>query len=101
MTYKISVIEGNAYKNCKKLTSVTIGANVEKIGSGAFNGCTNLKKITIKGNNLKTVGSGSFKKIKKGAKITIICKDKKTYDKLVKKIKKAGAKNAVFKFKKG
>ena len=100
-TCKIKAIVGNAYRNCKKLTTVTIGANIEKIGAGAFNGCSSLRKITIKGNNLKTIGSGSFKKIKKGAKIIIICKDKKTYDRLVKKIKKAGAKNAIFKFKRG
>ena len=100
-TYKIVKIAGNAYKNCKKLTSVSLGENIEEIGSGAFSGCTKLKKIAIHGNNLKKVGSGSFKNIKKGAKITIICKNKKVYNRLVKKIKKAGAKKAVFKFKKG
>lgn len=100
-TYKITEIEKNAYKNCKKLTSISIGKNIEKIGSGAFRGCVNLKKITIRGNNLNSVGSGSFKNINKNAKIIIICKDKKTFNKLVKKIKKAGAKKATFVFKKG
>ncbi|WP_026494881.1 InlB B-repeat-containing protein [Butyrivibrio sp. WCD3002] len=100
-SYKVVEIEKNAYKNCKKLTSANIGSNIEKIGANAFAGCKNLKKITIVGNNLKVVGKGSFKGIKKAAKITIICKDKKTFDSLVKKLKKAGAGKAKFKFKKG
>ncbi|WP_026497926.1 InlB B-repeat-containing protein [Butyrivibrio sp. WCD2001] len=100
-TYKVTEIKSSAYKNCKKLKSVTIGSNIVKIGSNAFNGCKNLKNITIKANNLKSVGGGSFKGIKNGAKITVICKDKKTYNKIVKKLKKAGAKKAKFKFKKG
>ncbi|SEL55021.1 Listeria/Bacterioides repeat-containing protein [Butyrivibrio sp. ob235] len=100
-SYKVTVVQSKAYKNCKKLKSLTLGSNIEKIGSGAFSGCKNLGKITIKANNLKTVGGGSFKGIKNGAKITVVCKDKKTYDKVVKKLKKAGAKTAKFKFKKG
>ena len=99
--FDITEIESGAYKNCKKLTSLSIGSNVRKIGGKAFYGCSSLKKITIKGNNLASVGSGSFKNIKKGVKITIICKDKSTYNKLVRMIKKAGAKKANFKYKKG
>ncbi|WP_026528772.1 InlB B-repeat-containing protein [Butyrivibrio sp. VCD2006] len=101
VSYNVTEIAKNAYKNCKKLSSLTIGANVESIGAKAFSGCKNLKKVTINGNNLKSVGKGSFKGIKSGAKIIIICKDKKTYNKLVKKLKKAGAQKANFKFKKG
>ncbi|MCR5656633.1 MAG: InlB B-repeat-containing protein [Butyrivibrio sp.] len=101
ITYNITEIKDNAYRNRKKLKSFTVGANIERIGSNAFNGCKSLKKITIKANNLKTVSKGSFKGIKKGAKITIICKDKKTFNKVTKMLKKAGAKKAKFKFKKG
>ncbi|WP_026669100.1 leucine-rich repeat protein [Butyrivibrio sp. AE3006] len=100
-TYKVTKIESSAYKKNKKLTKVSIGSNVEKIGKNAFNGCKNLGKITINGKNLKSVGSGSFKGIKKGAKITIVCKNKKTYNRIVRKLKSAGAKEAVFKYKKG
>ena len=38
---------------------------------------------------------------KREVKTVYICKDKKTYNSLVKKIKKAGARNVKFKFKKG
>lgn len=101
ISYNITEIKDNAYKNRKKLKSFSVGANIEKIGSNAFSGCKSLKKITIKANNLKTVGRGSFKGIKNGAKITVICKDKKTFNKVTKMLKKAGAKKAKFKFKKG
>ena len=50
---------------------------------------------------MKSIGAGSFKGINKKAKITIVCKNKKIYNKTVKKLKKAGAKKAKFKFKKG
>ncbi|WP_026494907.1 leucine-rich repeat protein [Butyrivibrio sp. WCD3002] len=81
--------------------SVLISAPIQKICAGAFTDCENLKKITINANDLKSVGAKSFKGISSKATITIICKDKKTYDNAVKMIKKAGAKNAKFKFKKG
>ena len=99
--FKVTSIGKDAYKGFNKLGTVTIGENIRSIGTGAFKNCSSIKKITIKGNNLVTVGSGSFKGFKDGVKITIICKDKTTYDNLVKKIKKAGAKKAVFKFRKG
>ncbi|WP_022762514.1 InlB B-repeat-containing protein [Butyrivibrio sp. AD3002] len=99
--YTVTEIRSNAFRNRTKLKSLVVGRNIQKIGSGAFSGCKNLGKITIRGNNLKSIGSGSFRGIKKGARITVVCKDKKTYNKLVKKLKKAGAKKAKFKFKKG
>jgi hypothetical protein len=99
--FRVTKIQDNAYKNCKSLKNLTIGANVKRIGTGAFRNCKNLSKITIKAGSLQTIGSNSFKGIKKKATITIVCKDKKTYNKWVKKIKKAGAKKAKFKFKKG
>ncbi|WP_026528364.1 InlB B-repeat-containing protein [Butyrivibrio sp. VCD2006] len=99
--YKVTEIDRYAYKNCKKLKSARIGANIEKIGNGAFSGCKKLSKIVVDAKNLKSIGKGSFKGINNKAKITIICKDKKDYKKFVKLFKKAGAKKAKFKFKKG
>ena len=100
-TYKVTAIDASAYKGNKKLTKVVIGANVESIGSKAFRDCKKLKNITIYGNNLKSIAADSFEGIKKGANITIICKNKKTFNKLVKMLKKSGAKSAYFKYKKG
>ena len=100
-SFTVTEIQKNAYKKYKNLKTVKIGAGITKIGTGAFSGCENLKKIIINGNDLKSVGSKSFKGISSKAKITIICKDKKTYDKVVKMMKRAGAKKATYKFKKG
>lgn len=60
-SYKVTSIAANAFKNCKKLSSVTVGANVNKIGSKAFYNCKALKKITVKSSVIKSVGSKALK----------------------------------------
>ena len=76
-TYKVTSIEDNAFKNNKKMTSVTIGKNVTTIGKAAFSGCTKLKKVTL-GANVVTIGDSAFKGCTKlanmtlGAKVTTI-----------------------------
>lgn len=95
----ITKIGNAAFKNCKKLKTVTIGKNVtqigneafrgtsvakitipskvKKIGKKAFYGCKKLKTVTIKSSRLKSVGNSAFKSIAK--KSTIKCpKAKKT-----------------------
>ncbi|MCR4692188.1 MAG: leucine-rich repeat domain-containing protein [Lachnospiraceae bacterium] len=99
VTYKVTTIKAGALKGNKKLTKVTIGRNVKTIEKNAFSGCTKLGKITIYGDNLKSVKANAFKGIKANAKFTIWCMEKKKYDKVVKMIKKRGAKKAKFKFK--
>lgn len=99
VVYKITEIKSGVYKNNKKITKVTFGSNIEKIGANAFNGCSKLGKITIYANNLKSVGKNAFKGVKKNATVTVYAKDKKTYNKAVKMLKKAGLKKAKFKFK--
>ena len=42
---KVTGIGGKAFKNCKELTSVTLGAHVRKIERAAFNGCVNLREV--------------------------------------------------------
>ncbi|MDD7403868.1 MAG: cellulase family glycosylhydrolase [bacterium] len=91
-TYKVTKINTNAYKNCKKLKSVTIGANVTSIGKNAFYGCKNLKKITIKSKKLKSVKSGAFKGINKKCKIYV---PKAKYKKYKKLLKSKGQKKSV------
>lgn len=60
-SYKVTSIAANAFKNCKKLSSITIGANVNKIGSKAFYNCKALKKVTVKSSVIKSVGGKAFK----------------------------------------
>lgn len=106
-TYKVTSIGKNAFKSCKKLTSVTIGKNVTVIGDGAFESCAALTKITIPANvttigkkafykdsklkniiikskKLKKVGSGAFKGINKKAKMKVPSSKLTPYKKLLK-----------------
>ena len=78
--YKVTEIKAGAFKNMKKLTAVTIGANVKTIGKQAFYKCKKLKTITIKSTLLtkKSVKSAAFKGI--SAKATIKCPKKKLKD---------------------
>ena len=90
--YKVTAISAKAVKNRKKLTGVTVGKNVVKIGNKAFAGCSKLKKITIRSARLKKVGSGALKGIHKKAVIKVPKKKRKSYKKL---FKNKGQKNTV------
>ena len=70
VTYKVTAIAEGAFKNNKKLTSVTINKNVTTIGADAFSGCTKLKSIVIP-KNITTIGKNAFGGCKKLTKITI------------------------------
>lgn len=69
-TYKVTAISKNAFAGCKKLTSVTVGANVTQIGAKAFYQCTALKKAVI-GKNVKSIGKKAFGGCKKLKSITV------------------------------
>ena len=84
-SYKVTAIGANVWKNDKTLQSVVIGTNVKKIGSKAFYGAKNLKKVTIKTKNLTSVGSGAFKGVSKKITIKVPAGKKKAYQKLMKK----------------
>ena len=81
-----------AFKNCKKLTTLTVSKNVKKIAKNAFLNCKKLKKVIIKGKALKTIQSGAFKKTKSGIQIQAKGFSKKQKKKLLNKFKKAGMK---------
>ncbi|MDR1725702.1 MAG: leucine-rich repeat protein [Bacteroidales bacterium] len=55
----VKMINGNAFIDCTKLTSVVIGDSVTEIGLAAFQGCNGLTAITIP-NSVVTVGSMAF-----------------------------------------
>ncbi|MCC8044697.1 MAG: leucine-rich repeat domain-containing protein [Clostridiales bacterium] len=59
VTYKVTSIANNAFKNNTKLTKVTISGNVTKIGEGAFRGCTALRTVKI-GTTVKYIGAKAF-----------------------------------------
>ncbi len=92
-SYSVTEIGDNAFKNNKKIKTVTIGSSVKTIGKSAFSGCTaltsvksgskvteikasafsgckKLKSITL-ASGLKTIGSSAFTNCKALTKVTI------------------------------
>lgn len=86
ITYKVTSIGTNAFKNCKKLTKATIGANVKVIKAKAFNNCPKLKTVTIKTVLLtkKTASKKCFSKVSKRMVIKVPKKVKMAYVKIFK-----------------
>ena len=84
VTYKVTSIAANAFKNNKKLKKVVIGKNITKIGKKAFYGCSKLKNITVKTTKLtkKNVGSQAFKGIHKKAAFKVPKKKISSYRKI-------------------
>ena len=82
---KVTSIEKKALYKGKKLKKITIGKNVQIIADNAFNGCKNLKSITIKSTILKKVGKNAIKGIHKKATIKVPKKQYKQYKKLFSK----------------
>ncbi|MBO5373089.1 MAG: leucine-rich repeat protein [Lachnospiraceae bacterium] len=86
ITYKVTAIANNAFKNNKKVTKVTISSSVTKIGKNAFSGCSKLKTLTIKSTKLtaKTVAKNAFKGLTKKTTIKVPKKKLIAYKKLFK-----------------
>ena len=104
-SFKVTEIRGNAFNNMKKLSQVTLGANVKKIGNNAFKnckklqfviipgkvttigkgtfaGCTKLNRMLVKSNKLKSVGTGAFKGVASNVIVKTSEKKWKQYSKM-------------------
>ena len=83
--YLVTEVKAGAGRGMKKLTTLTVGANVKKIGSNAFRDCVKLKKIILKNPKMKMKGFGkdSFRNIKAKATFKV-----KANAKVMKKYKK-------------
>ena len=57
--YRVTEIGEGAFKNCDKITSITIADNVLTIGKNAFAGCSGMTSVILP-NTLNTIGSYSF-----------------------------------------
>ena len=64
VTYKVTKISNNAFKNNKFVTKIVLGNNITEIGENAFQGCSRLKTITIT-SKVKEIGSNAFSGDKK------------------------------------
>lgn len=89
ISYKVTEVGANAFKNNKKVKKVVMGANVSKIAKKAFNKCPNLKTVVIKSTKLtkKTASKKCFSKVNKKMVIKVSKKSKKTYAKIFKGFK--------------
>lgn len=70
ISYDVTSLAEDAFKKDKKLTSVTIGDNIAKIGNRAFYGCTNLKTVNM-GTGVTGIGAGAFYNCTKLRKLTV------------------------------
>lgn len=92
VTCRVTGIGQYAFRNCKKLARVVIGANVETIGKGAFANAGKLKSIQVKSKKLKSVKKQALKGIHKKAVIRVPKSKKKAYTKI---FRKRGQRNTV------
>ena len=95
-TYKVTAIGAGAFKGFK-ITSLTIGKNISKIGKDAFRKCSKLKTIKINTKKLTAskVGANAFKDISSKAKFTCPSGKAKAYRTIL--LKKGVSKKATFK----
>ena len=82
VSYKVTSIADNAFKNNRKITKIVIGSGIVSIGKNAFAKCTNVTSITI-GKNVTKIGKNAFTGCKKLKTITI--KSKKLTSKSITK----------------
>ena len=85
--FKVTALNKNAFKNCKKIKNVTIGKNITKIGANAFSGCAKLQSVSIKATGLKSIGGNAFKGISAKARFKVPKKQYTKYSKMIKKAK--------------
>lgn len=95
--YKVTAIADNAFAKCKKLTKVTIGPNIVKIGKKSFAKCSKLKNVIVKSSVITSVGKGAFTGTAKKAVFTF---PKAKFNNYKKKIFKGKGQNKKAKYKK-
>jgi uncharacterized protein YaaQ len=95
-TYRVTEIAPGACKGMKKLKTLSVSADVAKIGKDAFRGCSALMVLTLRTEKLKsgTVGEGAFAGLPKKLTVRVPEARLKAYRSLLKK--KGLAKTAVF-----
>ena len=84
VSYKVTSVADNAFKNNDKIKKVVINKNITSIGKNAFSGCKNLKTITITSTKLtkKSIDKNAFKGISGKVVIKVPKGMKKKYKKL-------------------
>ena len=66
----LTSISDSAFRNCRSLTSITIGNSVTSIGENAFHNCRSLTSVTI-GNNVTSIKAYVFRNCSSLTSVTI------------------------------
>lgn len=85
ITCQVTSVSAKALKGNTKIKSLIIGSNITRIEKKAFEGCKNLKKITVETEKLNFVGKNALKGIHKKCRIKVPSSNLKTYRKLFRK----------------
>ncbi len=89
--YKVTGISKNGFvKGKSKITAVTLGSNIKTIGKNAFKGCKKLTSLTFSKCKVTSIGENAFKMVNKKIVFTVDS-SKSKFKKLKKLIKSAGA----------
>ena len=82
--YRVISIAAKAFQGCRNLKRVTIGRNIKKIGKQAFYGCTRLRNIVVRTQKLsgRTVGKQAFGNTGPKVKVKVPAKKLSLYRKL-------------------
>ncbi|MBR1598679.1 MAG: leucine-rich repeat protein [Lachnospiraceae bacterium] len=70
VTYQVTSIANNAFKNNSTIETVKISDNIVSVGNSAFANCSKLKKVEI-GAKVETIGAQAFANCKKLNTVTI------------------------------
>lgn len=86
INWNVVQIKNGAFKGMSKLTKVTIGSKVTKIGKDAFKQCRKLKTVNMKkASKITSIGKNAFSKIDAKAKVTVPSAKMKKYKNYFKK----------------
>lgn len=89
LTYTVIGVANKAFKGNTKITQITLPASVKSVGTQAFAGCKNLKKVILKGKTFKP-GKNSFKQTSSKLKISAKKMSKKQRANLQRQIRSKG-----------
>lgn len=83
VSFRVTAITAKAFYRQKKLTFVSIGSSIQRIGTQAFCKDSGLRKVVFKTKKLKKVGTNAFVGINNNARIIIPTSCKKKYIRLL------------------
>ena len=81
VSYRVTRIGKNAFRDMPKLNTLTMGKDVMKIERAAFYNCPKLKTITVSSKKITSIGEKAFSKIYVKAKVNVPNSSVKKYKK--------------------